>query len=140
MDIYIDEPKSTDGEVQLAYTLFMDAVQELRQSKRELSSLESVLVVETLMGVGAALDLVNDADWAHRVARFAKSLRSYRDARSYFVSPDGNAALHAEIVGLDGHAAVSKIRTECVLNFNSMLAAQAVDAHMLDRKQRANKG
>jgi len=144
MEIVTDQV-DTDPEVRLAYTLFMDGVEELRHSKRELSTNESAEIAERLLAYASGdmpfkgrRALVTDDYWAGRIARFGKTLRTYRDARAYFVSPNGTAALHAEMVGLDGLAAVSKIRSECNVEFNTLLAAEGLDAYMTARKSLAN--
>ncbi len=118
MDVFVDEPQ--DGETRLAYTIFMDAVDQLRAAKTILDETAMVEAAEKLIDNKFN---VKNAD----VDRLGTALRNYREARSYFVSPNAHAALHASLCGLDGLAAVSKIRTECVLQFNSLLASNAIE-------------
>jgi hypothetical protein len=118
MEIEIDT--NIDGNVELAYSVFMGATNDLRSAKRELESPAMASLAEALIE-----GRVYHAD-KKDVLAFSKQLAKYREAREYFVSPQGGAAQHAAIVGLDGLAAVSKMRQECFLEFNSMQADAAV--------------
>ena len=123
MEVVFDAVEADDAIQNLAYTVFMDAVDQLRSAK--------VILEETAV-VEAAEKLIDSKfDVKHADAtRLSAALGNYREARQYFVNPTSSAAYHASVCGLNGNAAVSKMRTECVLPFNSLLASKAVESFL----------
>jgi len=127
-----------DPQIELAYMVFMGAVEDLRSSALILSRTTACDIADGLID-GTFLADFGDEYTAKVVRSFSKTLSVYREARDYFMSPGSNARFHANVVGLDGEAPVSKMRTECTLPFNSKLAADACDAFMSARMKFANK-
>jgi len=135
VDIEID---NTDAAINLAMTVFMGALEDLRFAKRELETRVAQDIAEALLDGTFAADYA-DEDAARVVKMFRKTLDRYREARRYFMDGQSNAVYHANVVGLDGQAAVSRVRVECILPFNTRLAAQACDEFMSLRMKYANK-
>ncbi|HIK62014.1 MAG TPA: hypothetical protein EYF98_15135 [Planctomycetes bacterium] len=136
MKIIIEE--STDGETRLAYALFMDALDDLRSSKKALEGRIGCTLAEDLLD-GTLLRDFDNEELASAVRGFSKTLETYREARRYFMDGASAAVYHAGVVGLDGSAAVSRVRLECSLPFNSRLAADAATEFMAHRQRYANK-
>jgi hypothetical protein len=134
--ILIEE--STDGETRLAYTLFMNALEDLRSSKRALEGQAGSALAEGLLS-GTLLEDFDNEELANVVRGFSKTLETYREARRYFMDGASAAVYHADVVGLDGSAAVSRVRLECSLPFNSRLVAKAAAEFMAHRQRYANK-
>ena len=135
MEIVID---NTDAAMNLAMTVFMGALDDLRSAKKALEGQIGCEVAEALLDGSLLADFANE-EAARIVKGFRKTLDQYRDARAYFMDSQSNASYHATVVGLDGQAAVSRVRVECVLPWNSRLVAKACEDFMSLRMKYANK-
>jgi len=135
VDIVID---NTDAAMNLAMTVFMGALEDLRSAKRALEGQVGCALAEALLDGTLLADFDNE-EAARAVKGFRKTLDQYRDARRYFMDGTSSAVYHANVVGLDGSAAVSRVRVECILPWNSLLVANAADEFMALRMKYANK-
>ena len=113
------------------------------------SSLETLRVSRTRLNqpinVGLAEALIDgtvDKEcpvMASRVKLFAKTLESFREARAFFMSLGSSLGICCEVVGLNAEAVRDKLRPETQLEFNTLLAGDAVASYMDYRRGYVNK-